>query len=92
MGEAATRWLVSGRVQGVGFRWFAARRAQELALRGWVKNLPDGQVEVVGVGEQTSLDEMGRFLARGPRAALVARVEKLEIPLETIECKSFDIK
>ena len=85
------RWLISGEVQGVGFRWFAARAAQTLGIRGWVRNLPDGRVEVVAAGEQTQLDELAARLRQGPRFSRVEDVEKSEVPHETVVSKSFEI-
>ena len=52
------RFLVTGRVQGVGFRWFVARLAQREALGGFVRNLPDGRVEVLASGEQVALERL----------------------------------
>ena len=51
-------FLIQGRVQGVGFRWFVQREASELDLRGWVRNTEDGDVEVVAAGEPVDLDEL----------------------------------
>ena len=63
--------LVSGLVQGVGFRFFAARQASELGLKGFVRNLPSGEVEVVAEGERTDLEELLDQLRKGPRSAFV---------------------
>lgn len=67
-------FLIQGRVQGVGFRWFVHREASELALRGWVRNTEDGDVEVVASGEPGDLSELRASLKRGPRGSRVDRV------------------
>jgi len=90
--EAAARWLITGEVQGVGFRWFAARHGQSLGLRGWVRNLPDGRVEVTAAGEKALLLEMGARLQAGPRFARVEQVEQSDIPHEDVKAKSFEIR
>jgi acylphosphatase len=91
-GRAGVRWVVSGRVQGVGFRWFVARRAAELALAGWVRNLPNGQVEVVATGDTDPLGRLEEALRTGPRMAHVESVEKSDIPHQAIDAKSFEIR
>ena len=73
------RFLVEGRVQGVGYRWFAQRAAQRLGLAGWVRNLGDGRVEVVAVGPAGALAEMAACLAHGPPSAKVTKVDSFEI-------------
>jgi acylphosphatase len=67
-------FLVQGRVQGVGFRWFVHREASELDLRGWVRNTEDGEVEVVASGSQADLAELRATLRRGPRGSRVDRL------------------
>ena len=67
-------FLIQGRVQGVGFRWFVHREASELALRGWVRNTEDGDVEVVAAGEPEDLAELRASLRRGPRGSRVDRL------------------
>jgi len=67
-------FLIQGRVQGVGFRWFVHREASELDLRGWVRNTEDGEVEVVAAGESENLAELRASLRRGPRGSRVDRV------------------
>jgi len=67
-------FLIQGRVQGVGFRWFVQREAGELELRGWVRNTEDGDVEVVATGEPADLDELRASLRKGPRGSRVDRV------------------
>ena len=66
---------VRGRVQGVGFRWFAVRRAEEHAVRGHVRNLADGSVEVVAEGDRAALEAFLDDLRAGPRGARVDQVE-----------------
>ena len=65
---------VSGRVQGVGFRYFVMQNAQTLGLAGWVRNLHDGRVEVVAEGPHEALDRLLAALRKGPMSAEVAEV------------------
>lgn len=67
-------FLIQGRVQGVGFRWYVHREASELDLRGWVRNTEDGEVEVVAEGTAEDLAELRASLHRGPRGSRVDRV------------------
>jgi acylphosphatase len=67
-------FLIQGRVQGVGFRWFVHREASELNLRGWVRNTEDGDVEVVASGSVEDLAELRSSLRRGPRGSRVDRL------------------
>jgi len=67
-------FLIQGRVQGVGFRWFVHREASELDLRGWVRNTEDGDVEVVASGSAEDLAELRQSLRRGPRGSRVDRL------------------
>ncbi len=66
---------VRGRVQGVGFRFFVVRHARELGLAGWVRNLPDGRVELVAEGPAAAVDTLLRLVERGPAGAVVTGVE-----------------
>ncbi|MFQ5768051.1 MAG: acylphosphatase [Acidobacteriota bacterium] len=68
------RWLISGRVQGVGFRWFVLGIARDLGLSGTVRNLPDGRVEVEAQGDPSDLDRLKVHLAQGPPGARVHQV------------------
>lgn len=80
MGDDETRCRVRiiGRVQGVGFRWFAVTEAERLALRGWVRNAADGSVEIEAAGPEADIAEFRRRLERGPPAARVVRLDELE--------------
>jgi acylphosphatase len=70
----ARRFLISGRVQGVGFRFFVEARATTEGVHGWVRNLPDGRVETVLEGDETSVDRIEAALWRGPSGAVVENV------------------
>lgn len=67
-------FLIRGRVQGVGFRWFVQREASELELKGWVRNTEDGDVEVVAAGTPEDLDDLRASLKKGPRGSRVDRI------------------
>ena len=68
---------VSGRVQGVGFRWFVVGEAERLGLRGWVRNAPDGSVEVEVEGPAAPVDELIAKVSKGPPSARVSQVQTL---------------
>jgi acylphosphatase len=76
-------FLVKGRVQGVGFRWFVHREAAEIGLRGWVRNTDDGHVEVVAAGNAQDMAELKTALHQGSRGSRVDAV--LEHDLEDSE-------
>jgi acylphosphatase len=86
-------YLVAGRVQGVGFRWFVARHARQLGLAGHVRNLDDGCVQVVVVGDPESLARLEELLRAGPASARVDSVvshDRADDP--QITQRSFDIR
>ncbi len=72
-------YLVKGRVQGVGFRWFVHREASAIGLRGWVRNTDDGHVEVVAAGEPEDLAELKAALRKGSRGSRVDAVVEHEL-------------
>jgi acylphosphatase len=76
--KAAKRFMVSGRVQGVGFRFFTLRAANQLGLAGYVKNNWDGTVETYAIGEPAQLEEFKRMIAEGPRSARVENVVEFD--------------
>lgn len=69
--QARLHAIVKGLVQGVNFRYYTQRRADELGLTGWVRNLRDGSVEVVAEGRRPALEALAKFLKSGPPAAEV---------------------
>jgi acylphosphatase len=75
----AFRLRLSGKVQGVGFRWFTRQAARELGLAGRVRNLPDGGVEVEVAGGPGPLEELRQRLRQGPPGARVTGLEEQEI-------------
>jgi acylphosphatase len=81
-------FLIQGRVQGVGFRWYVHREASELELRGWVRNTEDGEVEVVATGTAEDLAELRASLRRGPRGSRVDRL--IEHPLDESEATGLE--
>lgn len=74
----AKRFLISGRVQGVFYRASTRRKAHELGLTGYAKNLPDGRVEVLAAGSEEALLLLEKWLWQGPPAAQVIAVEVFE--------------
>ena len=90
---AVRRAVVEGRVQGVGFRWFVRQEARRLGLAGWVRNLPDGSVELTVAGEESAVRRLLQHVAVGPDAAHVTsvrdeaaeRVEGLPYPFTVIK-------
>jgi len=79
-GQSTWRLVVSGRVQGVGFRWFVRQAARELGLAGRVRNLPDGTVEVEAAGPDEALAALRERLREGPPGSRVADLREHELP------------
>jgi acylphosphatase len=80
----ARTWFVSGRVQGVGFRWFVRKHAHYLGVTGWVRNVEDGRVEVYAVGTPGLLNELAGWLHRGPPTATVRGVEERDAAVQQL--------
>jgi acylphosphatase len=89
---ATRRYIVSGRVQGVGFRWFVDREARIIGLAGWVRNNPDGNVEVLASGTEDQLTKLKSKLKQGPRASRVDEVIEEDASDEVVRNKSFQIE
>lgn len=83
--------IVHGRVQGVSFRYYTQRRAEELGLSGFVRNLWDGNVEVVAEGQRPAVEKLLAFLRVGPRAAFVTQVDT-RWPAPTDEFDRFEVR
>ena len=87
----ARRYIVSGRVQGVGFRWFVDHEARQLGVTGYVRNNIDGSVEVLAQGTEQQLNALGKKLQEGPRAARVDRLHETDAVVQP-DLKSFRIE
>jgi acylphosphatase len=77
---ATAHWIVVGKVQGVGFRWFVREQARRWGVRGWVRNRPDGSVEIAASGPEQSLEGLLAAVRRGPEGAAVADVRPGALP------------
>lgn len=73
----ARRFVISGRVQGVGYRWFANDAALREGVTGWIRNLPDGRVEALVEGEAEAVTRVERSLRQGPPGARVQAVNAI---------------
>jgi acylphosphatase len=83
MKKQARKFVVKGRVQGVGFRFFTENVANRLGLSGYVKNCADGSVEAYAIGNAAALEEFKTRLAEGPRSARVDQVQEFEVQVQT---------
>ena len=88
----ARRFLISGRVQGVGFRYFSHAIADREGLYGWVRNLPDGRVEIFAEGEQGALERFERQIRSGPPGARVGDVDVQDARPTGRDDDRFDIR
>jgi acylphosphatase len=87
------QYLVKGRVQGVGFRWFVQNEAARIGLRGWVRNTDDGDVEVMAAGTPDQLEDLVLALGRGTRGSRVDNIESHAVAeSEGEELQSFQIE
>ncbi len=76
MARIAIRLIITGLVQGVGFRWWARDQARRLGLDGWVRNRADGAVELIAAGPPQSVEPLAAACQKGPSAATVVSVER----------------
>ena len=74
MARTAARFRIEGRVQGVGYRWWAMNRALALGVDGWVRNRADGSVELLAIGEPQAIEALAAACRQGPSAARVTAV------------------
>ena len=87
----AFRVIIRGRVQGVGFRYFTKARADELQIRGWVRNLPDGNVEVLACAKKEILERFMHYLETGPIGSQVDEAQ-FQWMQESQQFGSFEIR
>lgn len=85
-------FVVSGRVQGVGFRHFVWKMAIEIGIRGWVRNTTDGAVEVAAWGSENQLEDLSNALHQGPRWSTVAAVRREQAPEGEAPAGPFSIR
>jgi acylphosphatase len=85
------RFQITGRVQGVNFRYSTRVEALRLGVRGYAQNLPDGSVEVLAYGAAAAVEELRRWLHGGPRMARVERVLELDVKADTRAPAMFEI-
>lgn len=91
-GDRAFRWIVTGRVQGVSFRYYTEQAASLLRLSGWVRNLPDGSVEVRVRGSADRIEKFREQVSRGPRLARVDAVAEEELAADAALPERFEIR
>ncbi|MDX1496006.1 MAG: acylphosphatase [Salinisphaeraceae bacterium] len=85
------RYLISGTVQGVGFRYATCQEAEAIGLQGWVRNLADGRVEVVACGNAEALHHLEGWLRNGPSGARVAGLQIIPTQAEQLP-EGFEIR
>ena len=88
----ARRFFVSGKVQGVGYRYFAMNAAEQIGVAGYAKNLADGRVEVYAIGTAPQLRQFARELRRGPRLAAVDVIDETEAEMLSDFGSRFSVK
>ncbi|HEY0564049.1 MAG TPA: acylphosphatase [Terriglobales bacterium] len=90
--KLARTYIISGRVQGVGFRWFVEHEARRIGVIGTVRNLEDGRVEAIAGGTEEQLAALKAKLQQGPRAARVDEVEERQADRDLSQYKDFSIE
>jgi acylphosphatase len=76
MSRSALHLIISGRVQGVSYRWWTVGTARALGLAGWVRNRRDGSVEILAIGSADAVESLAAACARGPVAAAVSAIDR----------------
>jgi acylphosphatase len=92
MNTISKHLIISGRVQGVGFRHFTYKKARELGIKGWVKNLQDGTVETFFTGSPEDVNTMKERLKEGPVRARVQKIEEVELTTDNDSFNDFSIR
>ena len=90
--DRALRWIVTGRVQGVSFRYYTEQATAFLRLAGWVRNLPDGSVEIQVRGPAEKIEELRERVLRGPRLARVDDLAEEELAAGTALPEKFEVR
>jgi acylphosphatase len=91
-GTVRVRAVVSGRVQGVSYRVAAADEADRLGVVGWIRNLPDGRVELLASGHRRAVDAFVEWARTGPRWAAVTSVDASDVTVDDEEFERFEIR
>ncbi|MEO8727329.1 MAG: acylphosphatase [Acidobacteriaceae bacterium] len=86
------QYIIRGRVQGVGFRWFVEHEARQIGVIGTVRNLDDGTVETIAAGNEAQLASLRQKLQQGPRAARIDSVEERDSNYDLSKFKDFSIE
>lgn len=92
MNKIVRRFIIRGRVQGVGFRWFVDREARQLGLHGWVRNNLDGSVEVLAAGTEAQIEALRARLREGSRGSRVDSVDETEVSQPAEQFTQFQIE
>ena len=90
--KIARRYYISGMVQGVGFRFFVQGAAERLGVKGFTRNLSDGQVEIYAIGSKKSVEALREELERGPRASHVSKVTEHDAEIDSRYAHGFSIE
>lgn len=85
MMQLCQHFLITGQVQGVSFRYYTKRKATELDLTGWVRNLTDGRVEIIACGSAGAMSTFQQWLIQGPTLARVTDVEVKTMPMQQFD-------
>tara|TARA_Y100000031_G_scaffold148893_1_gene185845 strand:+ start:44 stop:352 length:309 start_codon:yes stop_codon:yes gene_type:complete len=92
LSSLARHYLISGRVQGVGFRNYTKKKATQMGVIGWVRNLEDGRVEALVCGDEPALTRLDRYISHGPELAVVESVERCDVDKSVIEVDTFTVE
>ena len=86
--KESVHFVITGKVQGVGFRYYSRKQAIESGLNGWVRNLENGDVELLITGEQVGISAMQIWLSTGPRGSRIDSVKETAVPISTDDIQS----
>ncbi len=89
--KVSEKWIVSGRVQKVGFRYYAMRKARRHLIKGAARNLSDGRVEIIVIGIRNNLEFFLEEIKKGPPFSVVAQVERESMIIEVTDFSQYDV-